>query len=375
MIMDNSLIERMPFPCFIINDDYRILFTSISADQRFSTTQLFLELIHTTQQAELQEFLHSPPGTDFIELEMKTKNSSVELLQVYKLISQDDLIFLFCIPNQTNSDEIQHILDNVQRKITDINGELKSNKQKFTEIKEAAILSDHLATIGQLAAGIAHEIRNPLTTVKGFIQLIKPYLSEIGKEEYARIALDEIDRANEIIYEFLNAAKPKKNKRQIIDVNKLVKDTLILYESEAILRNLEIETFYSGENAKLYIDTKQIKQVLVNLIKNAMEAIEEFHGNLKGSILIKTDKVNGNAVILIKDNGVGMKDETIKNLFTPFFSTKETGTGIGLSVCKQIIEEHGGKISVSSQPNLGTTFQIELPIYENLTCIENKSSF
>ncbi len=144
------------------------------------------------------------------------------------------------------------------------------------------ILSDQLATMGQLAAGIAHEIRNPLTTVKGFIQLIKPYLSEIGKEEYAAIAIDEIDRANEIIYEFLNAAKPSQNKKQLISVNKLIKDIIILFESEAILKDLEMETIYHCEDAKLYIDIKQIKQVLVNIIKNAIEAIEENHCNIKG---------------------------------------------------------------------------------------------
>jgi signal transduction histidine kinase len=365
MIINNSLIEQMPFPCFIINDDYCILDMSISAAQRFPTSNTFLDLIHYSHQTELQEFLNSSQETNFIELKMTTNNNLVVFMQVYKLISHDGLIHLFCIPNEKYSDEIYNLLNSVRSKITDINSELVSNKQKFAEIKEAAILSDQLSTIGQLAAGIAHEIRNPLTTVKGFIQLIKPHLAEIGKEEYATIALDEISRANDIIYEFLNAAKPKKNNKQMIDVNKLVKDTLILYESEAILRNLEIDTSYNCENGMVYIDSKRIKQVLVNLIKNAIEAIEENHKNEHGRILIKTEIADKKAVIFIQDNGIGMEDEIVEQLFTPFFSTKETGTGIGLSVCKKIIEQHGGKIIVTSQPNLGTTFEIQLPLYEN----------
>src|SRR5690606_8405995 len=119
--------------------------------------------------------------------------------------------------------------------------------------KSAAIQSDQLATLGQLAAGVAHEIRNPLTTVKGFIQLIKPYLKDSGKEEYADIALDEINRANEIIHEFLNAAKPQIHEKQVIDINKLMKSILLLYESEAILRNLDIEFIPECQSQDLFL--------------------------------------------------------------------------------------------------------------------------
>jgi signal transduction histidine kinase len=369
MQMDNSLLERMPFPYFIINADLQILFSSKSAKRIFSSPASFSELISTSQADELREFLNSKSETTCLELKMTGRTEQIEVFHIYKLISSDGSIHLFCVPNGSDQSEIQNMLDHVENKISSINGELLTNKQNFDQtvfqIKEAAILSDQLATIGQLAAGIAHEIRNPLTTVKGFIQLIQPYLAEIGKEEYAVIALDEIERANDIIYEFLNAAKPQQNKKKLIYVNKLISDIMILFESEAIFRNLEIETVYECVNEKLYIDIKQIKQVLVNIIKNAIEAIDESQNNLKGNIRILTKNINGNAVILIVDNGIGMKKETIDQLFKPFFSTKETGTGIGLTVCKKIIEDHGGNIFVSSTPNHGTSFQIELPIYEN----------
>ncbi|WP_425457438.1 sensor histidine kinase [Bacillus marasmi] len=138
----------------------------------------------------------------------------------------------------------------------------------------------------------------------------------------------------------------------------------MLYESEAILRNIDIEWNSKGETASLFIDAKQVKQVLVNLIKNAIEAITENQSNEKGKICINTEAIEDKAVIWIEDNGIGMKKETVDNLFVPFYSTKVEGTGLGLTVCKNIIEEHGGNIIVSSTLGLGTSFRIELPIYK-----------
>lgn len=366
MQMDKSLFDQMPFPYFIIDAKYRILFSSKSANQRFSDTTSFLELVHSSQWTEFRNYFHNAVPPEYLELKMMANEYSIESFHVYKLISSDGTAHLLCLPNDTSSPEIHEILDSVERKISHLNFELEANKdcyaQKMSEMKDAAILSEHLATIGQLAAGIAHEIRNPLTTVKGFIQLIQPHLVEIGKEEYALIALEEIDRANEIIYEFLNAAKPQQNKKQSISVDKLIKDIVMLYESEAILRNIEFVTDLNHYNAQLYIDIKQIKQVLVNLIKNALEAIGQNPNHDKGMIRIHSKIKVDSLILQIEDNGIGMDNETIENLFVPFFSTKDEGTGIGLTVCKKIIEEHGGTIEVNSTPFIGTTFIIQLPI-------------
>jgi signal transduction histidine kinase len=368
--MDHSIIEQMPFPYFIINGEYQILFSSKSANQKFSVPSTFVEIVHSSQWTNLRDYIHDKVQSSFIELNMLVNQNKMESFQVYKLIPSDGTTHLICIPSESSSPEVNQLLDSVEKKISNLNIELETNKynfdQRVSEIKDAAILSEHLATIGQLAAGIAHEIRNPLTTVKGFIQLLQPYLVDIGKEEYAIIALEEIERANEIIFEFLNAAKPQQNKKQIINVQKLVKDIVMLYESEAILRNIEIDTTLDDDQAKLCIDIKQMKQVLVNLVKNAIEAIGENPNATKGKISIKTENMNGYAIILIEDNGIGMKKETIDKLFVPFFSTKSEGTGIGLTVCKKIIEEHGGNIDVASTPLLGTSFRIRLPIYQNM---------
>lgn len=369
MHMENSFFEQIPFPYFIIDDEYRIVFSSKSANVKFPPTASFIDIVHSSQWTTFLTFIRNIDETAFLDIKLAAMGDVIELYQVYKLTSNDGNIHLFCIPKEAASPEIHDILDSVEQKISNLNIELEANKYSFdqqvSEIKEAAILSDHLATIGQLAAGIAHEIRNPLTTVKGFIQLIQPHLAVIGKEEYAIIALDEINRANDIIYEFLNAAKPQQNKKQFTNINKLVHDIMMLYESEAILRGIDFETRLVHDNLSLYIDIKQVKQVLVNIVKNAIEAIEDNPYAEKGQIRITTEMNNGFAVIFIEDNGVGMEQKTIDKLFMPFFSTKEAGTGIGLTVCKKIIEDHGGTIQVSSTPYQGTAFQIALPIFQN----------
>ncbi|NMD70469.1 GHKL domain-containing protein [Bacillus sp. DNRA2] len=367
MQMDQkSVFEQLPFPYFIIDAHYQILFSSHSAKRRFSERSTIFEIVPETYWPLLDDYFNNKLEHPYVEVKMNVNENKMLFFQVYKVQQEDGICHLFCIPMDSYY-EVDHMLDSVEQKISTLNHDLEANKfffdQKLAKMKDAAILSEHLATIGQLAAGIAHEIRNPLTTVKGFIQLIQPYLVDIGKEEYALIALEEIDRANEIIYEFLNSAKPKENKKQIIDLQKLIKDIMMLFESEAILRNIDMESISQGGSVHLYLDTKQIKQVLVNLIKNAFEAIAENPSKEKGKIRIVTQSIEDFAVIKIEDNGLGMEKETVNNLFVPFYSTKVEGTGIGLTVCKKIIEEHGGNISVSSTPYLGTSFRIELPIY------------
>jgi signal transduction histidine kinase len=223
---------------------------------------------------------------------------------------------------------------------------------------ELTLQSTYLSNVGQLAAGIAHEIRNPLTTIKGFIQLIKPYLVEIEKEEYANIALDEIERANKILFQFLNAAKPQVNETKLVNVNQLLQEISILFEGEASLRNIMIKTKLAAESPYLLVDEQQLKQVLVNLVKNAMEAIS----STDGIISLVTEVINEQVRISIKDNGCGMNEETMSKIYTPFYSTKTTGTGLGLSICNQIIHQFGGRMDINSQLNEGTTFLVCLPL-------------
>ncbi|URM31384.1 GHKL domain-containing protein [Cytobacillus firmus] len=213
----------------------------------------------------------------------------------------------------------------------------------------------------QLAAALAHEIRNPLTTVKGFMELLKPYLIEIGKEQYAQIAIDEINRANDLIYEFLNASKPGLNKKTEIDINKLIQEMKISFDNQA---NINLSVNLCPGEPIIYGDSNKIKQLLINVIKNALEACEEAPAG-EGKVCLNAKSNSRKAQIIIEDNGPGMTEETINRLFLPFYTTKEKGTGIGLSICRKIIEEHNGSIKVHSTLSQGSVFTIELPMASN----------
>lgn len=233
---------------------------------------------------------------------------------------------------------------------------------EYKQIEQTAMQNDKLAMLGKIAAAIAHEVRNPLTSIRGFIQLLRPYLLEIGKAEYARIILTEIDRANDIIYEFLNSSKPNAPMKQLIPIDNLIREVIMLMESEALMRNCELVAKYAGKDCAVSIDVKQVKQVVLNMVKNALDAIEDVHTDRQGRIEILISSEGDNVKIEIKDNGRGMENATLVRLFDPFFTTKETGTGLGLSVSYRIIRNHGGMIRVDSQPGQGTSFCVYLPL-------------
>lgn len=231
----------------------------------------------------------------------------------------------------------------------------------YKQIEQTAYQNDKLAMLGKISASIAHEIRNPLTAIRGFIQLLRPHLLQLGKDEYARIILTEIDRANDIICEFLNSSKPSAPQTSVINVSSLLNEVVLLTESESLMKGCQI--ILQERVAPLYIsvDVKQIKQVILNIIKNAMDAIEDLGHDHPGMIRIYTEQVHKNVLIHISDNGKGMDHNTLSRLFDPFFTTKESGTGLGLSVSYRIIKNHGGYISVESEIGEGTQFIISLP--------------
>lgn len=233
----------------------------------------------------------------------------------------------------------------------------------YKQIEQTAYQNDKLAMLGKISAAIAHEIRNPLTAIRGFIQLLRPHLIQLGRDEYARIILAEIDRANDIIHEFLNSSKPSAPQKSVISVSSLLKEVVLLTESEALMKGCEIHLDVMDGEMHVSIDVKQIKQVLLNIIKNAMDAIEEVDdGEHIGAIHLDAKAVGNYVHISIQDNGNGMDKGLLSRLFDPFFTTKEKGTGLGLSVSYRIIRNHRGNISVDSMKGIGTVFVIALPI-------------
>ncbi|WP_145415485.1 ATP-binding protein [Paenibacillus xylanexedens] len=219
--------------------------------------------------------------------------------------------------------------------------------------------SEKLTTVGQLAAGVAHEIRNPLTTLRGFLQLQQE--SNKLNHRHLDLMLSELDRINLIVGEFLILAKPQAVHFQERDIRFILGDVISLLDSQAHLHGVEFVLHASSDSAMVHCEENQLKQVFINVLKNGMEAMPN-----GGSIHIKL-KVNelANRVrIEIKDEGIGIPEEMMPKLGEPFFTNKESGTGLGLMVSQRIIQSHKGMMDIKSVMNRGTTVIIELPASE-----------
>ncbi|MDQ0413528.1 MULTISPECIES: PAS domain-containing sensor histidine kinase [Mesobacillus] len=219
--------------------------------------------------------------------------------------------------------------------------------------------SDTLNILGELAAGIAHEIRNPMTALKGFIQLLE---NSSGDQYslYFQVIKSELQRIDSIINEFLILAKPQAIKYVREDIAKIMKETVDLLTAQAVLHDVQFKTFYDDSLPKLFCEPNQIKKVFINIIKNAIEVMPK-----GGFVYIEVSNAPGNKIhISIKDEGEGISAANMEKIGEPFFTTKETGTGLGLMVSFKIMEEHRGTIEVESELGQGTTFHLYLPITE-----------
>jgi two-component system sporulation sensor kinase B len=223
------------------------------------------------------------------------------------------------------------------------------------QMRDEIYRSEKLSVLGELAATIAHEIRNPITVSKGFLQLLKARSQNETDLRYSILALEEIDRAEGIISEYLMYAKPQAERVEKIDVKAHLSNVMSITEpyvtSKGHIVDSQLEELY------VYAESKKLTQVMINLIKNAAEAIEK-----NGKITIRAFAQNNYAVIEIMDTGIGMNEEQLLRLGDPFYSTKSKGTGLGLMVSYRIIEALGGTIRVQSKQGIGTTFSVLIPM-------------
>lgn len=214
--------------------------------------------------------------------------------------------------------------------------------------------SEKLSLAGQMAAGIAHEIRNPLTVLSGFLQLMK---TDEKNKKNLNVMMSEIERINQIVTEFLVLSKPTSMHYEYHELKELLEEVLTLFQQQ--MEEMGIQTFLETEGhiPKVYCERNQLKQVLINLLKNAIEAME--NGGIITISLIRYGK--DRVRIHIRDEGDGISNEDLAKLGDPFFTTKEEGTGLGLMVSRKIIDQHGGSLNFFSHKGVGTTVRIELP--------------
>lgn len=216
--------------------------------------------------------------------------------------------------------------------------------------------SDKLSVAGQLAAGLAHEIRNPLTSLRGFLQLLQSDVK--GKQHYFDIMLSELDRINFIVSEFLVIAKPEAIHYKKSDLKDILETVTALLETQAVLCDVVLQLQFESEIPDLFCSEMHLKQLFINLVKNAMEAIPK-----EGRIQI-TVSMQGDDRIRVRteDNGCGIPEDRLKQLGEPFYTTKEKGTGLGLMMCFKIVEAHNGTMTIESRLGEGTVIDVLLPV-------------
>ncbi|WP_108672054.1 PAS domain-containing sensor histidine kinase [Peribacillus acanthi] len=215
--------------------------------------------------------------------------------------------------------------------------------------------SEKLTVVGQLAASIAHEIRNPLTSIKGFLQLIRS--TEEINSQYLSIMADEITRIESITSELLILAKPQAEQYKYQSINRIITDVAILLSSQALINNVEFK-LNLAELPDILCNASQLKQVFINLLKNSIEAMPD-----GGVISVSCLQKGANDIFIqVIDQGCGIPQELLEKIGSPFYTTKEKGTGLGMMTTLKIIDSHGGKMDISSTMNEGTTISITLPI-------------
>jgi signal transduction histidine kinase len=246
------------------------------------------------------------------------------------------------------------------------------NSRQYRRMQER----DRLAALGQMAAGLAHEVKNPLGAIKGAAQLLNDpadgHRLEASEREFLGIILEEVDRLDRVVGSVLDYARPSKGNPGLFNVNEAVKSTLRVMASERT--QCEITTELSDDLPPVRADAEQLRQVLINLVKNAVQAAAG-----RGRVTLRTrcrrpsqsaisvSEPNAWVEIAVEDTGPGIGPQVLKNLFVPFFTTKDKGTGLGLAISQRIVEEMGGHIDVVSQPGAGSTFTVLLPVAADKT--------
>ncbi|MDQ7096971.1 PAS domain S-box protein [Desulfosporosinus sp. PR] len=227
------------------------------------------------------------------------------------------------------------------------------SSRKLAEFEIARL--DRLNLVGQLAAGIGHEIRNPMTTVRGYLQLLGTKAENAAQKPTYDLMISELDRANSIITEFLSLARTRQTELKYQSLNTIIAKLYPLLEADAFNQNKQIK-FMPEEIPDLQLNEKELSQLVLNLSRNGLEAMEE-----RGCLTIKVFLQDRTVVLSIEDQGCGIPKENMPKIGTPFFTTKENGTGLGLATCFRIAESHNARIMVDSSPQ-GTIFKVLFPI-------------
>ncbi len=228
---------------------------------------------------------------------------------------------------------------------------------ELKNLREKLVMAEKMAALGEVAAKVAHEIRNPLVSVGGFAKRLEKKLDG-NLKEYAEIIVREVERLEGILKEILGFVKEVRLSKEQVDLNALVEDIITLMKSDIDDRGVILKKDFAGR-IEIFVDQNRIKEAIVNILANAVQSLVG-----SGTVHIRTYMKGPNAVVEIADTGKGIPDSDRQFIFDPFFTTKSSGTGLGLSITNRIIQEHSGRIEVESRVNEGSVFRVYLPIKE-----------
>ena len=322
----------------------------------------FIEWLKEKNQPEVREILERSMDDPDIKLVVK-RLESMESEVCIPLMSRDQLIGIINLGNKRSGDMYSHEdLDLLTQFATQASVALENARlyQEMQRTQQLMRRTDRLSSLGSLTAGLAHEIRNPLVTVKTFLDLMpERYKDKEFRGNFLKLTTSELERITKLVSDLLDFAKPKKPAFRKVDINQVIEEIIPLIKVEATKRDIAIEANLR-ETPRARLDADQMKQVFLNILLNAIDAIKA-HGRI--SITSRDIRKNGSEYVQVEisDNGKGIPKKLVDQIFDPFFTTKEKGAGLGLAISHQIVQDHHGFIEVESMPKKGTTFFINLP--------------
>lgn len=278
-------------------------------------------------------------------------NASLLVILTYFLST---ILYKYKLQDLMHEYYLEHMVAERTKELQAANDLLKKEIFERKRAEEEIIRLDRLNLIGEMAASISHEVRNPMTTVKGFLQLLRNK-QEPKYKEYFDLMIEELDRANFILSEFLSISQNKATMYEWYNINDIVTSTLPLIQADA-QNGDKLLTVELNHAPDLQLDIREIRQLLLNLVRNGFEAMSK-----GGRLKIKTNSSSSEVTLAITDEGDGIEPYMLEKLGTPFFTTKEHGTGLGLAVCYGIVSRHNGRINIETSPK-GTTFNVNFKL-------------
>jgi signal transduction histidine kinase len=238
-----------------------------------------------------------------------------------------------------------------------MSGKLKELIDDIRAAQENLVRTEKLYAIGEFSAGVAHEIRNPLTSIKMLLQALEHKKQALSGKHFG-IIQGEIDRIDRIIKRFLAFTRPGKTEKKDVNINNVLEEVIALTRPKMEQSEIRLDRKFSSTQPVIKGNIDALKQVFINIVLNALQAMDDEGGRLS----IETTTHNGTLSTIFKDTGIGIPEKNLKNIFDPFFTTKDDGTGMGLALTYAIVTDHSGKINIKSTPKIGTKITVELPL-------------